>query len=465
MARVSSNRFAWTCCGLRRSATASHGMIATVPHVAFVAFTGFRIHEERMLSLGMTLPGFARRGQAIAALPALGLLTLAGMTPEHWSRSWHDVEVCDESSLQAVVASKPTLVAVSALTASIDDAYAFCDLLRDQGLQVVIGGLHVTAMPDEAAQHADAVCVGEGEPAWPQILRDAEAQALAPRYRALAPFDLADAPLPAFELLGDARRPRFTLQTERGCPFACEFCAASRVLGPFREKPLARIEAELEAICSLDQRPLVELADDNTFAGKRDGRKLLAAFRDAGVRTFTEGDWRLGEQPELLAALAGSGCRQILVGVESLVFRHSGMGRKAAELERVMRAIDAIQSAGLVVNACFIVGADGETQESLDRLGDFVVGADFAEVQLTLQTPFPGSALYDRLWREGRMLPDRGWRHHTLFDLTYRPDCMAADDLERGFYGLVERVFGPEPTARRERKRRKIWRRRRELVG
>ncbi|MGK0203736.1 MAG: radical SAM superfamily enzyme YgiQ (UPF0313 family) [Planctomycetota bacterium] len=435
-----------------------------MPHVAFVAFTGFRIHEERLLALGMTLPGFARRGQAIAALPALGLLTLAGMTPEHWGRSWHEAAGCDEQVLQDVVQQRPTLVAVSALTASIEDAYAFCDQLRAQGVLVAIGGLHATALPGEVLQHADAVCVGDGEPVWHEILRDAERGSMAGRYQADAPFDLALAPLPAFALPGTADRPRFTLQTERGCPFACEFCAASRMLGPFREKPIERIQAELEAIKAIDARPLIELADDNTFAGKRDAKQLLAVFRDAGVRTFTEVDWRIGEQPELLQALAESGCRQVLIGIESLVFQHPGMGKKAVERERVMAAVHAVQAAGVVVNACFIIGADGETAASLDQLAEFVMSADLAEVQITLQTPFPGSALHTRMIRENRMLPNRSWRDHTLFDLTYQPDRMTVEDLEQGFHDLLSRVFGSEPSQRRETARRNIWKRRRELT-
>ena len=114
-------------------------------------------------------------------------------------------------------------------------------------------------------------------------------------------------PLPRYELLG-APPARFILQTQRGCPLACEFCGASRLLGTFREKPAEHIRQELEAIRAVDPRPLVELADDNTFAGSRDAGELLDVLKQSGARWFTESDWRIGERPEILAQLADAGC-------------------------------------------------------------------------------------------------------------------------------------------------------------
>jgi radical SAM superfamily enzyme YgiQ (UPF0313 family) len=429
-----------------------------MPHVAMVPFTGFRVREEEMLALGMALPGLNRRAAAIAQLPALGLLTLAGLTPPHWTCSYHEAAHADEALAEEVLRQRPTLVALSALTASVEEAYRFSALLARRGARVVLGGLHATSCPDEARRHCDAVVVGEGEPVWPEVLADAEAGELRPVYRASAPFDLADSPVPRFDLLGRGPRPRLTVQTQRGCPLACEFCGASRLLGPHRLKPVANLRWELAAVSALAPRPVLELADDNTFAGGRDARELLETLADAGARYFTEVDWRVGENPDLLAGLAASGCVQALVGIESLVFRHPGMGPKQAELPRIMDTIDAIQAAGVAVIGCFIVGCDGETNGSLDRLAEFIRSSTLADVQLTLQTPFPGTPLRRRLEREGRLLPDRGWSHCTLFDLTYRPDAMSVAALESAFRELVRRVFSPAESARRQAIRRQVWR-------
>ncbi len=428
-----------------------------MPHLALVAMSGFRIRETQMFALGMSLPGLAPRADAIAALPSLGLLTLAGMTPDSWTVSYHDPHAVNESLIHELVSLRPALVAISALTASILDAYTLADRLRAQGARVVIGGLHVTAMPDEAAAHADAIVIGDGEPVWKQVLEDAAADRLQKRYRAGRPFDLAEAPIPRFDLLGNRERPRFTLQTARGCPLACDFCGASRMLGPFREKPVGKIREELDALLAMKMRPYIELADDNTFAGRRNSVELLKALSRPGVRYFTEADWRIGEKPELVEGLAASGCVQVLMGFESLIHTHAGMGAKSARFDRMLAAADRLQQAGVAVIACFIVGSDGEDEESMARLGDFLVDAPFADVQLTVLTPFPGTALYRRLLTERRLLADRDWSAYSLFDVTYRPDILSAEQLQRGFYNLVRMVFSEGPTTRRAAIRQAVW--------
>lgn len=424
-------------------------------HVSFVPFTGLRVREERLLELGMSLPGLIDRGAAIAELPALGLLTLAGMLPDDWTCSYHPASQATEELAEKIIAERPTLVAMSALTASIGEAYAFADRLRAAGVAVVLGGLHVTACPDEAQQHATAVVVGEGEPVWHDVLRDAQLGELKPLYQATA-RDAIEWPLPRFELMG--RVPsRFTLQTQRGCPLACEFCGASRLLGRFREKPTTHIREELAAIARYSPRPMLELADDNTFVGRRPPEELFEALADVGARYFTEADWRIGTRPEVLKGLAASGCVQVLVGIESQIFRYPGMGAKDTEWHEMLAAVEAIQGAGVVANGCFILGADGETPESIDRLVEFLAESPFAEIQLTLQTPFPGTQLYRRLAESGRILPDRDWSHYTLFDVAYQPDRMSVEELERGFARALSTVFAAEPAAKRSALRKQIW--------
>jgi radical SAM superfamily enzyme YgiQ (UPF0313 family) len=428
-----------------------------MPHVALVAFSGLRVREEELLELGMSLPGLRRRGKALAALPSLGLLTLAGMTPSHWTCSYHEADGDTDDLAESVAAERPDVVAISALTASILEAYRFSAAMRRRGILVVIGGLHATVCADEAKRHCDAVVVGEGEPVWLQVLADAEAGSLRHEYRPTAPFNLAESPTPRFELLGDRKRLRLTIQTERGCPLACDFCAASRLLGPFREKPIANIDRELDAIRKIDTKPWLELADDNTFVGSRQTSELFEALSVANTRYFTEADWRIGEQPDVLSGLANSGCVQVLIGIESLVFRYPGMGAKRAELNRIMDAVEAIQAAGVAVNGCFIVGADGETRESMNRLVQFALDSPLAEIQITIQTPFPGTMMYERLRQSGRLLTERDWSHYTLFDVVYQPDQISVVELEEGFRDVLRGIFSAEATARRAAIRRRIW--------
>jgi len=435
-----------------------------MPHVAMIAFSGLRVHETELAEFGMTLPGLTSRAGALSQLPSLGLLTLAGMMPVGWTCSYHELDHNFDDLLAAVCAENPDLVAMSALTASAENAYRFADRLRGENIRTVFGGLHATACPDEAGGHFDAVCVGEGELVWFDVLRDTETGSLRPRYSAVRTVLDLPWPQPRFDLVSQPR-PRWTLQSQRGCPLACEFCGASRLISRFRVKPIRNIAEELAAILQIEPSPTIELADDNTFAGTHDLGPFLQVLADSGVRYFTEVDWRLGERPELLQGLAASGCVQVLVGIESLVFRFPGMGEKGAELTRVMTAIDRIQDAGVAVNGCFIVGGDGETRQSLAELSRFIRATQLADVQVTLSTPFPGTALHKRLALAGRLLPDRGWSNYTLFDVTFKPDCLTVGELESGYRELLGDVFNAVEARRRASIRHQVWRRNSTVKG
>jgi len=425
--------------------------------VSFVSFVGLRVREQELLRLGISLPGLENRHAAVAELPALGLLTLAGRLPSEWSCSYHEVDKWEQRLVDQITDEDPGIVAISALTASVKEAYGFSNALRKRGIPTVIGGLHATACPDEAANYADAVVVGDGEPVWSQVLQDASLGQASGIYRADRPFNLNESRPPRFDLAAALPRSRFTIQTQRGCPFACEFCAASRLLGVFREKPAHLLQEEFETLKKIVRRPVVELADDNTFAGARDHRELLGVLSDTGLRYFTESDWRIGERVALLRDLAASGCVQVLVGIESLVHSYRGFGEKRAELCRVMAALEAIQDHGIAVVGCFVLGADGETKGSIENLTKFLLDCSLADVQVTLQTPFPGSPLRQRLAREGRIISDRGWDYYTLFDVTFIPDCMTVSDLENAYRELAGAVYSTAENKRRSSIRKTVW--------
>lgn len=426
-------------------------------HVSFVSFVGLRVREQELLALGINLPGLGKRRRAIAELPALGLLTLAGLMPEGWTCSYHEVNTWKDDFIDELIQENPCFVAISALTASIREAYSFAASLRIRGIRTVIGGLHATACSTEAAKYADAVVIGDGEPVWSKLLDDAWTGKLSAFYKSQNFFDLRDSKAPRFDLAAAVPRSRFTVQTQRGCPFACEFCSASRLLGSYREKPTYLVRKELHELKDVVARPVVELADDNTFAGARNQRDFLGVLADADIRYFTETDWRLGERGDVLVDLAASGCVQVLVGVESLVHTYAGYGKKQADLARIMDALYAIQDHGIAVIGCFVLGADGETQASIAQLGQFLTDCKLADVQVTVQTPFPGSLLRKRLVKEGRILTDRDWGHYTLFDVTFVPDSMSVAELERSYRELASVVYSAAENSRRATIRRKIW--------
>ena len=339
--------------------------------MGLLAMSGVRAHNPELTALGLTLPGFVERNRIIASLPSLGLLTLAGLTAPVVDLSYVDVpDVLPEPWLPGEFDA----VAVSSFSAQIHEAYTLADRYRAAGTKVILGGLHVTAVPQEAAAHADAIVVGEGEPVWPRLIEDLRGGTLARVYDARGTrFDLAESPMPRFDLLDVDKYNRLTVQTERGCPFACEFCAASIRLAPgFKVKPVDRVIAEIGRIKSLWPKPFIEFADDNTFASKAHGRALLRALAKEHVRWFTETDVSVATDLELLSLMRDSGCAQILIGFEAPVRGPlDGLEQKAnwkaRQLDGYLAAIDRIQSFGITVNGCFILGLDGSGPRCSDR--------------------------------------------------------------------------------------------------
>lgn len=422
--------------------------------IGLIALSGVRVKSTELAALGVTLPGFIRRGKVIASLPTLGLLTVAALTPPEHEVEYHEIIEPEE----AAALPDFDLVGISALTARIDAAYEVAAHYRNRGAKVVMGGLHVSALPDEAQTHCDAVVTGGAEGAWPKVVRDAAAGVLQRRYDG-ARAGVFDPPLyvqPRFDLLAGREYNRVTVQTSRGCPRACEFCASSpRITSQFNQKPVPLVMEEIRTARRHFSAPFFEFADDNTFLNKSWGREFLRALRPDGIRWFTETDASVADDTALCDLLAESGCRQVLIGMESPrpgdldgMDPRQWKQTRAADCRRV---IDALQSRGVSVNGCFIVGLDAHTPEIFPELLEFVRSSGLAEVQFTVMTPFPNTPLSARLHREGRLLRERYWDACTLFDVNYRPQRMSVEELESGLRWLMKEAYAQHETELRKR--------------
>lgn len=429
--------------------------------LGFIAMSGTRAYNKELTALGLTLPGFVERNKVIASLPSLGLLTLAGMTPNHFEVGY--VEVPDLSAVDGLPGDFDA-VAISSFSAQIKDAYQLSERYRATGAKVILGGTHVTALPDEAMRNADCVVIGEGEPLWPVLLEDLRRGELKRVYDARkAPFDLADAPLPAYHLLNIEKYNRLTVQTQRGCPWRCEFCAASLLISSsYKLKPVDKVIDEIRRIKTIWPHPFIEFADDNTFVNKKHSKELLRALVGECIRWFTETDISVAEDDEMLQLMRQSGCAQVLIGFESpspdaLEGLELRSNWKAKQIDRYYRAIEKIQNHGITVNGCFILGIDGTVSDSFDAVWNFARNSGLYEVQITVLTPFPGAPLYDRLKREGRILNEGAWELCTLFDVNFRPDGMSVTELETGFRQLAEKIYSDTATRdRRENYRKRL---------
>lgn len=423
--------------------------------IGFYAMSGVRACDEKLMALGFTLPGFIERSRVIASLPSLGLLTLAGMCDESDVRFYREVMPGEDPRVDDSL----DLVVISCLTAQALDAYRLADRFRAAGVPVVIGGLFATTMPAEALRHGDAVAVGEGEVIWPRILDDARRGVMAGIYRSQPrEFDLDDAPMPAYELLDMSRYNRITVQTTRGCPFRCAFCASSILqTSRVKTKPIGKVLAEIDAIAARWPRPFIEFADDNSFVNRPYWKRLLPELAKRRLRWFTETDISAADDEQMLSMMRDAGCVEVLIGLESPE-EHGLAGLellndwKRKRLPSYREAVRRIQSHGIRVNGCFVLGLDGHGPDIFDRVFDAALDYELYDVQITLQTPFPGTPLYERLKREGRLTHDGQWDRCTLFDLNYEPAGMTREQLVAGFHRLASRLYSEEQTHRRRQR-------------
>jgi radical SAM superfamily enzyme YgiQ (UPF0313 family) len=429
--------------------------------IGLIAMSGVRAHNEELTKLGLTLPGFVDRNRIIASLPSLGLLTLAGLTPARFDVEYHEIaDLRKEEGLP----DHFDLVAISTFTAQLKEAWQIADVYRRKNIPVVMGGIPVSSLTEETKEHCTSVVVGEGEPLWPEVLADFERGGLKPFYvqTPRGGFDLREAPMPRFDLLDPDKYNRITVQTSRGCPHKCDFCASSILLTPhYKLKPVEKVIAEIHEIKKIWPRPFIEFADDNSFVHRDHYKRLLRELAKEKLRWFTEADVKVAEDDELLGLMRDSGCQQVLIGLESprktsLDGVELNNNWKARQRDHYAAAIQKIQSYGVTVNGCFILGLDGDTPEVFDEVFGFVRESGLYEVQVTFLTAFPGTPLYQRLKQEGRIIRDEAWELCTLFDINFKPKNMTAEQLQSGFLNLVKRIYSAEETNERRRRFRSL---------
>jgi radical SAM superfamily enzyme YgiQ (UPF0313 family) len=431
--------------------------------IALLAMSGIRAHDPKLLELGLTLPGFVERSKQIAQLPSLGLLYLAAVTPPGHDIKYYEAPADGDEPAEIYTAD---LVAISSFSAQIFEAYNIADRLRAAGVKVALGGLHVSALPEEARAHADYVIVGEAENVWPQVVATAERDLRTQRsglrtqlFRAAdcPPVDVSHLPIPRYDLLDQRPYNRFTVQTTRGCPWRCDFCASTVMLSQkYRKRPVAHVTRDIKAIMELRPRPFIEFADDNTFVDKQWAKDLCRAMIPLNLKWFTETDITVADDEELLDLLHDAGCRQVLIGLES----PTPAGLHGMELHHNMKAkwqsryadrIQRIQRHGVTVNGCFILGLDGHTPDVFRQVLDFSLDHHLYDAQITVLTPFPGTPLYARLLKENRIINPGRWDLCTLFDINYLPKNMSVPDLQQGMYWLSERLYSAETTEARRK--------------
>jgi radical SAM superfamily enzyme YgiQ (UPF0313 family) len=393
----------------------------------------------------------------------LALPTLAGLTPPE-----HEVRIVDEMVERIDYHQPCDLVGISAMTCKATRAYQIAKEFRKRGVPVVLGGIHASMCPDEAAQHVDCVVVGEADELWARLLADAVAGSLKPRYQAEAFPELAGLPPPRHALTRHTHYFCFFLQTTRGCPRSCKFCTVTTHNGRIHRKKMpSQVVAEVKTVLALPNRLRPTIVDrehgerrrrlasgtiffvDDNFAFDREHAlavcRALKAFQDehdVHVNWFTQSDVRTGFDDELLAAMKDAGCMNIFVGFESLsADALRAFKKKVNAPEQYRQCIDNIERHGIDVTASVILGTDYENADSGVEMARFADENRIFYLFPNIMTPYPGTQLMNEMEAEGRILR-RESEHYNIRNVIFQPKQMSPLGLQQLYVDLCQRSLG-----------------------
>jgi radical SAM superfamily enzyme YgiQ (UPF0313 family) len=338
---------------------------------------------------------------ALVSQPPLSVWVLHALTPKDI-----DVQVIDEQIED--FRGDADAFAFSVTTQLARKAYDTADRMRAAGKTVILGGYHVTNCPEEAAEHADSIIVGEAETSWPTICSDLLAGRLRKRYIGM-PTPPEKMPLIDRKALATKRYAMpAALYASRGCVYNCSFCGSSRILGGYRQKPLATLSKEIDDIHAAHGRALLQFTDDNLLADKNRRGLLLALLKQKGVRFICQITVDQLCDKDLMDALAAAGCIGAVAGIETLDDNNNKDINKMQNLRMpIADAVAYANSKGVSIGALLIIGLEHDTPERLASAVASLRAIPFALYDLTILRPLPGTPLYASMLKEKKV--DKQW--------------------------------------------------------
>ncbi len=368
--------------------------------------------------------------------PPLGLATLAGFLDED-----DDVSIWDEHVEKVPLDDEPDLVVIQAYITSARRSYAIADRYRARGVYVALGGLHATSLPDEAQRHADTVFLGPGEDTWPTFLQDFRAGHPSRRYASRHRTLLGVPPIRR-DLI---RRHKYlvpnSIVVSRGCPHVCDFCYKVAFFKGGKEYYVQPVESALAEISRLPGRHLYFL-DDHLFGSPPFAAALFDGMRGMGRLWQAAGTVKaVLEQPALLEKAVRAGLRSLFVGFETVNSANLSEQRKYQNIGRDYgAAIRRLHDLGVMVNGSFVFGMDHDGPDVFDRTVAWAVEQGIETATFHILTPYPDTALYQRMEVENRIL-HRDWDRYDTRHVVFRPAQLEPAELEAGYWRAYREFY------------------------
>ena len=343
------------------------------------------------------------------------------------------IEKIDKESINA------DLIAISALTSSINRAYTYADYFRSKGIPVVIGGVHATFNPKEAMEHADSVICGIAVHSWPQLLMDFKADKMQKIYKQ-GEIDFHNTPFPDRNIYIakniDSEHIN-GIQATYGCKNVCEFCVQPYVCNGCHQRPIEDVINEIKET----KAEFLEFYDPNLFQDHEYAFKLCEAMIPLNKQWGTPANIHVSTNSELLDVASRSGLVAVLVGFESvnqksLLKINKGFNRVNDFAEAVKR----FQNHDIAVFGSFVFGLDENDKDIFQQTLDFLEEVPINMPRFTINTPFPGTPFYKKMKEEGRIIEDN-WAMYDCSHVVIQPANMTPEELQEGFYQLCNDVY------------------------
>ncbi|MDP4280666.1 MAG: radical SAM protein [Bacteroidota bacterium] len=387
----------------------------------------------------------------------LNLGIIAALTPPGWK-----IKILDEN-LRDFRYYPADLVGFTAMTPNANRVYELSAIYREKGIPTVMGGIHASMCPDEAARYVDTVLIGEAESIWGKIIEDFNNHNLQKFYHGEL-TNLIESPKPRRDLYF----PGYffgSIQTSRGCPMNCNFCSVTAFNGQhYRFRPIDEVIAEMKEI----PQKVMNITDDNIIGySKQSKERAIALFKamiDAKLNKFwiSHASLNIADDKEVLYYAQKSGCKLLFIGIESDDESQLKDANKKLNLKMGVKSYNKVfrrlHKYGIGVVIGTIYGFESETKETVDRRVNFFRKCQADSVQSTVMTPLPGTGLFKKLESEGRLeiknFPE-DWRHYSFEELNYTPDNLPRKELMDYILKKINEIY--EPSLIRHRFYRSLW--------
>ena len=378
--------------------------------------------------------------------PPLGLLTLINLTPPE-----HEVILCNENIERIDYKTEVDLVGV---TVTLDVFPRACDItekFRKRGIPVVAGGIHITCCPEDCQPYFDAICVGAAERVWAKIIGDAANRSLKPVYRDMDGFRGEEIVSPKYDAIKGKKYLYTNVVTvSRGCPHRCDFCYNSAANRFYVWRPVAEVIKDIKALNTKH----IFFVDDNFIGNPAYTRELLLAIKDMNLKWNAAVTAKILLHLDLLDLMAQTGCQSLFIGFESVnaaALKGVGKDNYAETYERLVREL---HSRGIMINASMVFGLDEDGEDVFDNTLNWLISNKIETVTSHILTPYPGTALYNRMKAADR-ITDQNLAYYNTAHVVYRPQKLSEKDLYAGYLRVYREFYSFKNIMRRRPENRK----------